>query len=194
MVAANVLTVTTDANLLATDWLLMTVASDISDLSGNEIQDAGMRVAIGGSGDNTINASELDLNVILGFAGDDILTGGINDEYFEGGSGADVMVGGGGFDEFSFSESDTASVLAFEGGVFSFNGTPDSINLEENTGGLIFFGPSSESVPPIEYINAAEITDSLGDQQYTYVLGIYDGNANRSHSSRERGNGCAGCL
>jgi len=108
-------TMTTNATLAPTDWLLVRSGDVIHDASGNYTE-PGPYFAIGGSGDNTINmmnfASNFPtgvLDVIIGFAGNDNLTGSTLADEIEGGEGSDIIRGYYAADEIGLSEETPAS-------------------------------------------------------------------------------------
>ncbi|MDO8705889.1 MAG: FG-GAP-like repeat-containing protein, partial [Sulfuricaulis sp.] len=111
-VTGNVFTVTTATALAQTDWLLMTLGSDIEDASGNLTMVAGKTAAFGGSGDNTIDMSGYGAAglYLAGNAGNDTLIGSAYADDIEGGSGADNLNGGGGADKFNFMQGDSPLV------------------------------------------------------------------------------------
>gem|GEM_PF-1602278 len=110
-VAANVLNMTVDHTVVDTDWILVTTAADIRDASGN-ITTAGLKGAVGGSGDNVIDmSSSSDSLLIIGEAGDDLLTASNFGCLLDGGTGADTLLGGSGADEFRIRQGEATAAL-----------------------------------------------------------------------------------
>ncbi|WP_374319622.1 Ig-like domain-containing protein [Aquabacterium sp.] len=101
----NTLTLNLSKTLTSTDWLLVkydTSAGTVADATGNKMgaimSDAG--IAIGGSGNTTIDLSTTSANFAIADigGGNDTLTGGSGDNSIEGGKGNDSIIGGAGAD------------------------------------------------------------------------------------------------
>jgi len=108
--AGNIVTVSTNASIGATDYLLMNMGSNVVDASGHVSATAGQYAAIGGDGNSTINMSNASWGFyIAGFGGNDVLTGSALSDDIEGGEGADTITGGGGQDYIQLGEMTAAT-------------------------------------------------------------------------------------
>jgi len=140
-IAGNAVTITTGNTLGAEDYVLITQpladghqyatdsAGNSADLFGSNEFDSQVGIALGGSGDTSIDLSSITGayslvggdgndtltgtagdNEIDGDAGNDILRGGDGNDSLWGGSGADHLHGGDGADEYEFEQGDSTSV------------------------------------------------------------------------------------
>ncbi|MFZ3016938.1 MAG: hypothetical protein WA056_00615 [Gallionella sp.] len=108
--AGNIVTVSTNASIGATDYLLMNMGSNVVDASGHVSATAGQYAAIGGDGSSTINMSNASWGFyIAGFGGNDVLIGSALSDDIEGGEGADTITGGGGQDYIQLGEMTAAT-------------------------------------------------------------------------------------
>ncbi|MCA4904860.1 MAG: hypothetical protein INH10_19680, partial [Rhodocyclaceae bacterium] len=110
----NVITITTGTALVDTDWVMVRPNYDPLDPARLWQDEAGnlarlapddSTLAVGGSGDNTMNLSALTTGLSSGFdirgnAGNDTIVGSAQADEIRGGSGADTVSGGGGVDTF----------------------------------------------------------------------------------------------
>jgi len=109
-VTGNVVTVTTNATIGATDYLLMQMGSNVADAAGNVTVSAGQYAAIGGEGNSAIDMSFASWGFYIGgFSGDDVLTGSAQSDDIEGGVGSDTITGNGGQDYIMLGEMVAAS-------------------------------------------------------------------------------------
>jgi hypothetical protein len=135
------------ANMLATDWAILTYAgsngtnalSDGAGGTGNLLSTGGGTDTFieGGGGNNSIDLSALSAGYdINARAGDDAITGSTGADSINGGTGADTINGGAGVDKFYFAQGDSPAAalnlggnsLLDNGDTFSFAGGLDRIN------------------------------------------------------------------
>ncbi|MDO8263423.1 MAG: hypothetical protein Q7T21_09360, partial [Gallionella sp.] len=178
----NVYTANTSATILQTDWLYVTVGSDIADASGNVTMAAGFQAAFGGSGDNIIDMSGYGVGglFISGFAGNDTITGISAGAEIEGGIGADDVTGGAGADKFRFKQGDSTLVSGFDsnsnlildsGDTFAFAGGVADVITNFGTRDNIFMDTVLDN-NPVNSI-AAPTSGLAIDQSYFTVQGDY---------------------
>ncbi len=141
--SANVLDVQTNATLAATDYVLLSydgATGTVQDAIGNKAGDFLPGVAIGGTGNTTIDLSTKSPladgsgyglydpdggnDTLIGTTGSDDLEGGIGndslsgnagDDDIRGGTGADSLNGGAGADNYRFEQGDSTPVVFADG-------------------------------------------------------------------------------
>ena len=183
----NVFTASTTTTLAQTDWLLVTVGDNIRDATENVMEEAGAVVALGGSGNNTINVSGGGVNYIAGFAGNDTIIGSAAVEEFEGGLGADNLNGGPGADDYYFAQGDSPGVTFAENGgagvstgdTFSFAGgvaelISGGFTDRGQNGDRIELSTDSEGVQSLTPM-AAPANGLVTDQNFFLVRGNLSG-------------------
>ena len=149
--AGNLLTLTTSVSIAPTDWLLMIAGGDFADASGN-VTISGMKLAFGGTGDNTIDlsASTTDGLLIVGHDGNDTLIGGTADEILAGGQGDDILDGGAGFDIAYYNREPAGVTVNL------------ALTTPQHTGGIGGSGASDlDTLLNIEGLSGSEFDDIL---------------------------------
>ena len=103
----------------------------LSGLGGDTLSNILLAVLIGGTGNNTLNASAFTGSVTLqGGAGADVLTGGFGDDSLLGEAGNDILTGNGG--EENILDGGEGTDQVFESGDFSFTLSQDEIENDTN--------------------------------------------------------------
>jgi len=185
------------ANMLATDWAILTYAgsngtnalSDGAGGTGNLLSTGGGTDTFveGGGGNNSIDLSALSAGYdINARAGDDTITGSSGADSLNGGIGADTLNGGGGVDEFSFAQGDSPAVTALnlggnsvldDGDTFSFAGGLDRVNGLASGEQLFLnarFGDATGQNGPGK-MGATPTNGLAADQGFFLVQGNYAG-------------------
>ncbi|MDI1267018.1 MAG: M10 family metallopeptidase C-terminal domain-containing protein [bacterium] len=84
--------------------------------------------AIGGSGNDSLTASDL-ASTLVGGGGNDTLIGGAGNDRLTGGTGVDTMTGGGGIDTFAFAFGDSSAASGQHDRITDFAAGIDRIDL-----------------------------------------------------------------
>ncbi|WP_439888761.1 calcium-binding protein [Pseudomonas sp. MBLB4123] len=156
----------------------------LKDALGNvevlDTQGVNARTLVGSTGDDHIQANDLDNTIsagegadhIEGFAGDDLLDGGAGDDLLQGGQGNDTLVGGAGNDQLQGGQGDDLYQLAAGSGI-------DLIQDESGSDSLHFIDavPADVVLRRDEYDLVISRT-ATGDQirikgQFSYQAGVH---------------------
>lgn len=178
------LNITTATALANTDYVTVQyngTTGTLADLSGNKLPGVTPGVALGGSGNNTIDLSNKtgDWGVGDMAGGDDTLIGTSGNNWIQGGTGADTLTGGAGADEFEFVQGDSPEVTFADlgdaglndGDTFSFAGLKADVITDFQDAGD-YIGLWTEGIANGMQTDNA-FAGTVSDQSYAMVTGDY---------------------
>jgi len=123
---------------------------------------ATIEIAVGGSGDDTLIASDYGCT-LQGGGGSDILLGGNGSDVLIGGLGVDILTGGGGADNFVFASGDSSASAGQHDRIADFSVGVDRIDL---TGIDAIAG--NAGVDAFRFLGAAVFDGAAGALDYFY--------------------------
>lgn len=178
----NVLTVTVNHTFEDADWILATSSADVQDTAGNT-SIAGNNVALGGSGNDTIDLSGVGYGLYIdGGTGNDTLTASNSGCILSGRTGADTLLGGSSSDAFQFIQGEGTTALFIDddhdntldsGETFTFSGGVDTVQ-GFGTGDVVWFETPDNFSYGLSKIDTP--ADGLViDQKYFLVQGSLSG-------------------
>ena len=122
-----------------------------------------IETAIGGSGNDTLTASDAACTLVGG-AGNDRLIGGASADILRGGVGADVLSGAGGADRFGFITGDCSAVLGQRDLILDFAIRSDIIDLS----GYDANSATSGFIDSFSFVGTASFTGVAGVLGYMF--------------------------